>query len=46
MIGKMTRIYVAHELRQRDLLSFTPSLFADLFRLNQRRAGRRYHPAD
>ena len=37
---KLPPIYVARQLRQRDLLYFTPSLLADLFRLDRRRAYR------
>ena len=40
MNDKLTPIYVARELRQRDLFYFTPSLLADLFRLDRRRAYR------
>jgi hypothetical protein len=38
MNEKLTPIYVARQLRQRDLFYFTPSLLADLFRLDRRRA--------
>ena len=38
MINKLSPIYVARELRQRDLFYFTPSLVADLFCLDRRRA--------
>jgi predicted transcriptional regulator of viral defense system len=37
---KLTPICVARQLRQRDLFYFTPSLLADLFRLDRRRAYR------
>jgi predicted transcriptional regulator of viral defense system len=40
MNDKLTPIYVARQLRQRDLFYFTPSLLADLFRLDRRRAYR------
>jgi predicted transcriptional regulator of viral defense system len=40
MKEKLTTIYVARQLRQRDLFYFTPSLLADLFRLDRRRAYR------
>ena len=40
MNDKLTPIYVARRLRQRDLFYFTPSILADLFRLDRRRAYR------
>jgi len=40
MNDKLTPIYVAQQLRQRDLFYFTPSLLADLFRLDRPRAYR------
>ncbi|MGD2144372.1 MAG: type IV toxin-antitoxin system AbiEi family antitoxin [Anaerolineae bacterium] len=40
MNDKLTPIYVARRLRQRDLFYFTPSLLADLLRLDRRRAYR------
>lgn len=40
MNDKLTPICVARQLRQRDLFYFTPSLLADLFRLDRRRAYR------
>jgi predicted transcriptional regulator of viral defense system len=40
MDDKITPIDVARHLRQRDLFYFTPSLLADLFRLDRRRAYR------
>jgi len=40
MGDKVTPVYVARELRQRDLFYFTPSLLADLFRLDRRYAYR------
>lgn len=40
MNDKLTPIYVARNLRQRDLFYFTPSLLADLLRLDRRRAYR------
>ena len=40
MKDKLTPIYLARQLRQRDLFYFTPSLLADLFQLDRRRAYR------
>ena len=40
MTGQLSPIYVAKQLRQRDLFYFTPSILTDLFRLDRRRAYR------
>jgi predicted transcriptional regulator of viral defense system len=40
MNGNLSPIYVAQQLRQRDLFYFTPSLLADLFSLDRRRVYR------
>ena len=40
MNDNISPIYIAQQLRQRDLFYFTPSLLADLFRLDRRRAYR------
>jgi len=40
MKEKVSPIYIAQQLRQRDLFYFTPSLLADLFSLDQRRVYR------